>query len=155
MKNAVFSLLFCAMFVAASFADEFMYPDSKLTPGSVDASATTETLCAITQFKAINAVDPAMEAEVFKRYEMNPKRWPCPCEVDHFIPLELGGSGDLDNLWPQPYHTDVGARMKDSVEKRLHRELCAGSVSLERAQEIIKDDWYACYLKLNDGDLCQ
>lgn len=25
------------------------------------------------------------------------------CEIDHLIPLEIGGSNDISNLWPQPY----------------------------------------------------
>jgi hypothetical protein len=30
-------------------------------------------------------------------------------ELDHLIPLELGGSNDLRNLWPQPFEGEWNA----------------------------------------------
>jgi hypothetical protein len=41
--------------------------------------------------------------------------------VDHLIPLELGGSNDIANLWPQSYVTVWNAHMKDRLENRLNR----------------------------------
>src|SRR6266568_858009 len=35
------------------------------------------------------------------------------CEVDHLIPLELGGADTKANLWPQPYEPRPGAHEKD------------------------------------------
>jgi hypothetical protein len=59
-------------------------------------------------------------------------------ELDHLVPLELGGSNDLSNLWleagpiPNP---------KDRVEDRLHGEVCSGVLPLRTAQEEIARDW--------------
>src|SRR5438477_344466 len=37
-------------------------------------------------------------------------------EIDHLIPLELGGSNELANLRPQPYRRRPAAREKDLLE---------------------------------------
>jgi hypothetical protein len=69
-------------------------------------------------------------------------------EEDHLIPLQLGGApSDPTNLWPQPYDNhlpdgrDVGARVKDSFETSLKKEVCAGQLSLEQARAEIGIHW--------------
>jgi hypothetical protein len=59
-------------------------------------------------------------------------------EVDHLIPLELGGSNAILNLWPE---TPPGFHEKDKVENRLHKEVCAGRMTIEAAQILIAKDW--------------
>lgn len=84
-------------------------------------------------------------------------------ELDHLISIELGGSPtSTDNLWFEPYTTQVngvqivGAHEKDKVENLLHSEACGGEITLQRAQQIITTDWYACYVQRieNDGSDC-
>lgn len=70
------------------------------------------------------------------------------CEVDHLISLELGGSNDIRNLWPQPYWQHPGAHEKDVVENWLHRQVCAGKMPLAEAQRQIVDDWFDVYRRL-------
>jgi hypothetical protein len=53
-------------------------------------------------------------------------------EFDHLVPRELAGADDARNLWPQPL---AEARVKDREENRLHRAVCAGTMTLTRAQE--------------------
>lgn len=57
-------------------------------------------------------------------------------EEDHFVPLELGGAPrDPANLWPEPRSgPHVSAGRKDVVENRLHRQVCAGTVTLAEAR---------------------
>jgi hypothetical protein len=71
-------------------------------------------------------------------------------EFDHLVPLELGGSSDLRNLWPEPEagspsqfdSTDTdGLNAKDGVEDRLHAAVCSGRVPLVAAQTAIGSDW--------------
>lgn len=73
-------------------------------------------------------------------------------EEDHLVSLELGGDPkDPNNLWPEKYTASVadgGARSKDQVENELHREVCAGTITLAQAQTIITTDWYAFYLQM-------
>jgi len=52
---------------------------------------------------------------------------------DHQMPIELGGAPkDEANLRPVPV---ARAKADDRVENRLHRELCAGTISLVQAQQ--------------------
>jgi hypothetical protein len=66
-------------------------------------------------------------------------------ELDHIVNLGLGGAPrSLDNLQLQPWDGADGARIKDHLEVRLQRLVCAGKVPLEEAQRCIYDDWRAC-----------
>ena len=71
-------------------------------------------------------------------------------ELDHLIPLELGGCPDCDsNLWPQPRNVFPGAREKDEVEDYLHREVCSDAMPLAVAQQEIASDWYTVYQRIH------
>jgi len=54
--------------------------------------------------------------------------------IDHLVPLELGGSNDVRNLWPQPRNE---ARAKDRIEDELHETVCSGRIRLVDAQHRI------------------
>ena len=63
-------------------------------------------------------------------------------EEDHLISLELGGNPtDPKNLWPEPYNSPSGARIKDQVEDALHRAVCANKVPLVATQKAIAANW--------------
>ncbi|WP_369264681.1 MULTISPECIES: hypothetical protein [unclassified Streptomyces] len=63
-------------------------------------------------------------------------------EEDHFVPLELGGSPKSAlNLWPEPEYGTKTAANKDTVENKLKKAVCAGTVSLTDAQDAIITDW--------------
>ena len=66
-------------------------------------------------------------------------------EVDHLVSLELGGSNDQKNLWPEPYDPRPGAHEKDLAENHLHRAVCSGEMTLSEAQRAIASDWIAVY----------
>jgi len=60
-------------------------------------------------------------------------------ELDHFIPLELGGCAKCKtNLWLQPWGE---ASIKDLDENRLHDAVCAGSMTLKAAREEMRSRW--------------
>lgn len=92
-----------------------------------------------------------MRLEVFRRYGMTgPDDLRCQpggCEIDHLISRELGGADDVANLWPQSYVGEWNARLKDRLENRLHREVCAGRLTLEDAQGGIAQDWKAMFTR--------
>ena len=67
-------------------------------------------------------------------------------EVDHIISLELGGSNDISNLYPESYSIQYGARVKDKLENHLHDEVCAGELPITVAQQEIATDWLKYYL---------
>ncbi len=49
----------------------------------------------------------------------------------------------------------MGARKKDAVETRLHREVCRGVISLSHAQEIIRKEWTSCHAAIKSGVDCK
>jgi len=60
-------------------------------------------------------------------------------ELDHLIPLGLGGHPtSANNLWVQAWPE---AASKDRDELRLHREVCAGRMTLEQAQHDMLAAW--------------
>jgi hypothetical protein len=63
-------------------------------------------------------------------------------ELDHLIPLELGGApDDIKNLWPEPYYTDPNAHDKDRFENYMHNQVCSGNLDLVTAQNEIATNW--------------
>jgi hypothetical protein len=53
-------------------------------------------------------------------------------EVDHLVPLEIGGGNDIANLWPQAAAPPPGFHEKDRVENYLHDQVCACVVWLHQ-----------------------
>ena len=54
-------------------------------------------------------------------------------EEDHLISLEVGGAPRSPrNLWPQPW--PQARRDDEGIEARLHRNVCAGEMTLRAAQ---------------------
>jgi hypothetical protein len=66
-------------------------------------------------------------------------------ELDHLIPLELGGNNDPANLFPEAASPQPGFHEKDLVENYLNHEVCAGEMPLSFAQEQIASDWLTVY----------
>ncbi|MDX6352811.1 MAG: hypothetical protein QOF84_7601 [Streptomyces sp.] len=63
-------------------------------------------------------------------------------EEDHFVPLELGGSPKSAlNLWPEPQYGTKTAANKDTVENKLKKAVCAGTITLSQARTHIVSDW--------------
>lgn len=84
---------------------------------------------------------------IYKVHGMAADETPCPCEIDHLIPLGLGGSNPPHNLWPQSHSTlPWNSIAKDRLERKLHAEVCVGSIELEAAQHEIATDWIAAYV---------
>ena len=135
------------------------YPDPAKTPGHPDPKITQaniqDTVCKDHYTTTVRSVNDEEKKQEFTAYDIKPTDSPFGYEIDHFISLELGGTNDPDNLWPQPYcqpgtggKTCIGAREKDVVETSLAHRMCAGTITLAQAQEIIKTDWYKEYLSI-------
>jgi len=126
-----------------------VYPDLELTHGVVETT-DAKVVCHRGYTRDERHVTEAQKREVFRRYGLGtlPRKDWGQFEIDHFISLELGGSNDIDNLWPEPYGGEWGARKKDVVETDLHRHVCKGELSLEDAQKIIRMDWVAEYKRI-------
>jgi hypothetical protein len=131
------------------------YPDPTRTPGSVNPTITeaniAETICN-PEWTTKSIRPPESYTSRLKHEQI--RDWGLPgsasdYEEDHLISLELGGSPtDPRNLWPESYSPKPGAKEKDVVENYLHRQVCAGALTLTEAQEAIATDWYKVYLKI-------
>jgi hypothetical protein len=121
-------------------------PDPHLTPGAAFAGVTTARVCTPGYASSVRNVPAAEKDEVYAEYRI--VHVPLAHEVDHLISLELGGSNDIRNLWPEPYAGRWNARVKDRLENLLHSRVCAGTMALRTAQRLISHDWPAAYRSL-------
>ena len=132
--------------------------DLMATPGEVRPDATVAQLCD-KDFRTatVRGVSESVKRQACAEYGIAPSDCtvkqgkPSKYEIDHLISLELGGSNDLKNLWPQPYLPKPGAKEKDEVENWLHAQVCPRNgqparMSLAAAQRAIATDWYAVFL---------
>jgi hypothetical protein len=79
---------------------------------------------------------PTARALVYRRYGLRGSHRFPEWEVDRRVPLELGGSNAITNLWPE-HHPQA----KDRLENRFHDRVCTHQITLARAQAIFKSDW--------------
>ena len=133
----VWGFLFCGAVLSAQDL-----PDRRLTPGAT-MPVTLEQVCTIGYSRTVRNVPIEEKREVFRRYGV--EYVPNTYEVDHIIPLELGGSNSIENLWPQPLRGAFNSRMKDALENRLRWMVCDGLLTLPQAQAWIAQDWIAAY----------
>jgi hypothetical protein len=71
-------------------------------------------------------------------------------EVDHLIPLGIGGADNDANLWPEPRRSIEpvwNAEAKDRLEWRLRALVCSGQLDVRGAQKAIAEDWTEAYRK--------
>jgi hypothetical protein len=129
----------------ADQTDARLIPDSRLTPGAVVASTKEKEICSAFPPQA-RFISAALGEKVFQEYGITRPR-PRAYEVDYLIDPELGGSNDIQNLWPEPYSATWNARVKDALEDHLHELVCSGGVSLSTAQQEIATNWIAAYKK--------
>jgi hypothetical protein len=126
------------------------YPDASCTPGNVFSDVTTDQVCTPGYTKTVRHVPKSVKDEVYAEYAIT-SHSSGQYEVDHFIPLELGGSNDISNLWPEPARPQPGFHEKDQVENYLHDQVCSGNRSLSDAQHAIASDWVAVYNQMPQG----
>lgn len=154
-SNNVTGLPYPASCVVGS-ADGKVLPDPTCTPGAVTTGVTPDniktTICAKGWTSTVRA--PEAQTETLKHAAMAAYEVKGPLstvELDHLVPLELGGSNDVANLWPEssdlPGH---GFRnTKDTVEHALNRAVCAGTTTLSAAQNAIASNWATALATLN------
>ena len=134
-------------------AGEHILPDPTLTPGSVIQGITAEDVCTSGSARSARHVTAEVRQSAFDAYGLPEGnhtgycRIEPGCELDHLVPLELGGSNEPSNLWPEPYDGQWNARMKDTLENHLHGLVCAGRIGLGEAQEAIRNNWVGAYLR--------
>lgn len=128
-------------------------PDHDCTPGDVFPEAVLDTICVPGYTKTVRSVSTALRKSVFAEYGVPYPQPRGSYEVDHLIPLALGGNNDIANLFPQPAEPSPGFREKDVVEVYLQQQACAGAVDLSVAQEQIANNWLDVYNNLAPEDI--
>jgi hypothetical protein len=122
---------------------KYVLPNATLTPGDIRTTDAT-LVCTGGPTAQYRLTTEGMKKQVCAMYGVGHCPWEGHLEIDHLIPLELGGADEIKNLWPQPA---PDYKFKDKLENELHREVCAGKTSLSDAQNEIKSDWTASYRK--------
>lgn len=132
-------------------------PDPICTPGSlgdlVTQATITTTICAPNWTATVRpptAATDRIKTVALAVYGM-PTAARATTELDHKVPLELGGSDDVTNLWPQP--SDLPGKgfrnTKDTVENTLKVAVCSKQVTLHDAQIAIATDWTTARARLH------
>jgi hypothetical protein len=119
-------------------------PDSACTPGDIITSATKSVICKSGYARTVRNVPDSEKNQDYAEYDIT-HHSTGQYEVDHLVSLELGGSNDISNLWPELASPTPGFHQKDLVENYLHNQVCSGAVSLQQAQIEIATNWLAVY----------
>ena len=137
--------LLCA--AGAAHGQELARPDPFMTPGAVNPSVTLADICTGTT-KTRRHVSPATRARVLRDYDVSDTA-SAGMEMDHLIPLALGGANTSANLWPEPA---PDYEIKDRLEVEMQRRVCRAYETLTPAeaeeklhqeQRDIAEDWVA------------
>ncbi|MGA2424942.1 MAG: hypothetical protein ABSG07_13135 [Terriglobales bacterium] len=128
-------------------------PDPNCTPGAINPSITASML-KNSAFRT-GCIRNQATTEEKKRATYGWYKIPPPasntgetqtCELDHLIPLYLGGADTLVNIWPQCGPDSVALddrffKEKDKVEYYLGQQVRQGNMGLAEAQHGIATDW--------------
>jgi hypothetical protein len=132
-------------------------PDPKCSPGDAfplgiilvngkylsESRAYIGDICVPGYSKNIRSVSDSTKNAVYKSYGVI-SRVSGEYEMDHIIPLELGGTNEKINLFPQPADPSPGFHEKDRCENCLHKLVCDGKLDVIEAQNMMAKDWTQC-----------
>jgi hypothetical protein len=122
-------------------------PDPDCTPGDILPNVTVSQICTPGYSSQVRNVPDSEKNQDYAEYGIA-SHTAGEYEVDHLVSLELGGSNDISNLWPQPAEPRPGFHEKDKVENYLHDQVCSGAISLQQAQTEIATNWLAVYQQM-------
>src|SRR5262245_47346817 len=124
-------------------------PDRDCSPGAYYKKLTKSVICSPTfRTGPIRNVPQSLKFAVEREYGMEEKRYGSALEVDHIISLQLGGSNDIANLFPEGLFAHPGYKVKDKLENKLQDLVCDGTMTLRSVQRGIAGDWQKLYKKV-------
>jgi hypothetical protein len=127
------------------YAGDGKLPDPACTPGDLmNPLVTKEQVCTSGYSSSVRSVTDSVKNKVYAEYGIT-SHPSGAYEVDHFVSLELGGSNDISNLFPEAASPKPGFHEKDKVENYLHDQVCSGAMSLQTAQIAIATNWLDVY----------
>jgi len=119
-------------------------PDPQCSPGAIFPDATKDQICKPGYASSVRNVPQSEKDLVYAEYGIT-HHSKGEYEVDHIVSLELGGSNDIANLYPEAAEPKPGFHEKDQVENYLHDLVCSGKTPLSQAQEVIRTNWVQVY----------
>jgi len=124
-------------------------PDHRCSPGAISSGLTKRVICSSTfRTGAVRNVPQSVKAQLERAYGLAVRSYARTLEIDHIVSLELGGSNDIANLFPEPGSGRANYHAKDKLENKVHDLVCAGKLSLRSAQHAIASDWVALYRRV-------
>jgi hypothetical protein len=133
-------------------ADGVTLPDPEVTPGAVFDDVSAGDVCAAHYTQGVRQPRYNRKVDAFSGYGVSIRDRE-HYAVDHLIPISLGGSNAVENIWPQPVEAGSGADEKDALEAQLHSLVCADQVTLAEAQHAIASDWWSAYESYMDVEV--
>ena len=115
-------------------------PDPTCTPSAVFNVAAAQ-VCVSGYATSVRDVTERERRAVFAEYLIAFSQPSGAYEIDHLVPLALGGSNDIANLWPEAASPAPGFHQKDGLENYLHGQVCSRQIALSDAQAAIASDW--------------
>jgi hypothetical protein len=134
-----------AALASPALAASTIVPDPTLTPGAV--RTTDAGLICSTGTRELRHWDRARDDHIMTEYGLPTGPHP-DFEIDHLVPLGIGGADDVRNLWPEPRRSiepQWNAEAKDRLEWRLRDLVCSGALDVATAQRAIAEDWTEAY----------
>ena len=138
-------MLVCGCFAAALAAPSIAMaqrPSGYKTPGAT-AKVKIEQLCAPDFAQSVKPVSNWQRTQALERYGLRPDTF--SGELDHLVPVSLGGSNDPDNLWPFRASGAFTLEAKQALASKLQGLVCARKLSLKDAQDAFRKDWTMAY----------
>jgi hypothetical protein len=121
-------------------------PDRRCSPGAYYTGLTKAVVCSAGfHTPTVRNVPQSEKYAVEVEYGMPARLYGRTIEIDHIVSLELGGSNDIANLYPEPGSGPASYNVKDRLENKLHDLVCSGAMTLRAAQLGIARNWQALY----------
>ena len=120
-------------------------PDPTLTPGSIRTTDTQEICTHGTA--SLRHMTRERSDHLLALYGLPPGPH-SDVELDHLIPLGIGGSDDDKNIWAEPRQSieaEWPAEKKDQLEWKLRALVCQHKLDVTVAQHAFTDDWTAAW----------
>lgn len=141
MFKRSFAALILVFSTSTAFADRYpTAPQEEATPGSLCQNADDYRYPEHIAYCERN-VQSSVKQQIIEDYD---RRFGYEIDrmdrglfkIDHFIPLCMGGSNELNNLWPQ--HISV-YEVTDPLEQMICEKMSQGVLKQARAVQYIKD----------------
>jgi hypothetical protein len=125
-------------------------PDRRCTPGAYYAKPTKRAICQPGYSSEVRKVSESMKDTIYRDYGVR-HHTRATYEIDHLVPLELGGSNIKANLFAEAASPKPGFHQKDRLENALHRRVCDGTMGLRQGQRLFATNWLRAYRRYVDS----